>query len=457
MYYRIQSNDRLKRLQKRLNALLLRPVHIAPLITLRVVFGAMMLFSTLRFAWKGWIYDLYIAPELHFTYYGFDWVKPLPPAGMYLIFFLTGLAALFIMTGFLYRISTLAFFITFTYTELIDSTSYLNHYYFVSIIAFLLIFVPANRYFSLDVRLRGVREQVHISVWCIFIFKLQLGIVYFYAGIAKLNYDWIVEALPLKIWLPAQSQLPIIGFLMSKKWVPYLFSWAGAAFDILIPFLLLYRRTRSVSYLILLIFHILTWTLFKIGMFPFVMMGSTLVFFSENFHKKWIGLFRKTSDKRLDSKIIPVAYIPKWTAAVLIVHFIIQFVFPFRYLAYPGNLFWTEEGFRFSWRVMLMEKGGTAFFYVTDPKTGLKEEINNREYLTEFQEKMMSTQPDMLLQFAHFLDQKYQKNGLNDPIITAKCFVSLNGKGSRLFIDPNIDLSQLNDSWQPKKWIQTYE
>ena len=33
----------------------------------------------------------------------------------------------------------------------------------------------------------------------------------------------------------------------------------------------------------------------------------------------------------------------------------IQFLLPLRHLLYPGNVNWTEEGFRFAWRVMLVE------------------------------------------------------------------------------------------------------
>src|SRR5690606_5724759 len=85
----------------------------------------------------------------------------------------------------------------------------------------------------------------------------------------------------------------------------------------------------------------------------------------------------------------------------LTIYFLVQITFPFRYLAYPGKLFWTEEGYRFSWRVMLMEKAGYAIFHITDPESGRSWEANNYDFLTPNQEKMMATQPDMILQFAH--------------------------------------------------------
>ncbi|NKN80703.1 HTTM domain-containing protein, partial [Weissella cibaria] len=110
---------------------------IAPLAVFRVLFGFIMTVSILRFALKGWIHALYVKPTYYFTFYGFDWVRPLGEAGMYALFLLMGLAALGIMLGWHYRLAAVLFFLSFTYVELIDKTNYLNHYYFVSIVSFL--------------------------------------------------------------------------------------------------------------------------------------------------------------------------------------------------------------------------------------------------------------------------------------------------------------------------------
>ena len=126
---------------------------------------------------------------------------------------------------------------------------------------------------------------------------------------------------------------------------------------------------------------------------------------------------------------------------------------PFRYLIYPGDLFWTEQGYRFSWRVMLIEKAGTAFFYVTDPETGNRGEVNNCDFLTPNQEKMMATQPDLILQYAHIIKEEVESRGLKNPIINAEVYVTLNGSRSKLFIDPEVDLTTLQDNFKPKDWI----
>lgn len=429
---------------------------IAPLAVLRIAFGAIMLISTVRFILKGWVSAFYIKPKFHFTFYGFDWVKPLGATGMYVLFAVLVIAAVLVTIGLFYRAAILTFFICFTYVELIDKTTYLNHYYFISVMAFLLIWVPAHRYFSVDVLRKPKLQVTKVPAWCINIFKLQLVLVYFFAGISKLNYDWLIAAMPLRIWLPGKSGLPFIGGLLSQPWVAYMFSWFGALFDIFISFLLLNRQTRRPAYLLVIVFHLATAWLFKIGMFPYIMIFVTIVFFSENTHLRIISYLRRLLPK--SNLAAPKSYhIPVVKAnsilAILLLHFGMQLLLPFRYLAYPGKLNWTEEGYRFSWRVMLIEKGGTAFFHVKNPATGRQSEIINSHYLTSFQETQMSTQPDMILQYAHFLAKEYEKKGIKNPIVTAESYVTLNGSGSRLYIDSTVNLAAEQDNFKHKKWI----
>lgn len=433
---------------------------IAPLISFRVLFGFIMTVSIVRFMVKGWVYDLYIKPQVFFSYYGFEWVKPLSATGMYILFSIMLVAAIGIMLGLYYRIAALLFFLSFTYVELIDKTNYLNHYYFVSLISFLLIWVPAHRSFSLDVFRIPSLNVGQVPRWAIGIFKLQLAIVYFYAGIAKLNYDWLVEAMPLRIWLPANSHIPVLGDLFTQPWAAYAFSWFGALYDLFIVFFLLTARTRVWAYGAVVVFHLLTWWLFPIGMFPFIMMLSTLIFFSARFHERLIQgikrLVRYSTRINTIQAAQPIRF-SKVVFFVMIFFFAIQVVAPWRYIFYPGQLFWTEQGYRFSWRVMLMEKAGYVTFHIKDPVTGREGDVMPADYLTPIQVKMMATQPDMILQFAHFLKKELQKKGLADPEVRAEAYVTLNGSGSRLFIDPTLDLTNVQDSFKNKEWILAFQ
>ncbi|MEM6963234.1 MAG: HTTM domain-containing protein [Bacteroidota bacterium] len=438
-------------------------ISIAPLITFRIAFGLVMLFSTLRYMYMGWVDTQLATSGLHFTYYGFDWVQPLSPTGMYALFVFMSVACVAITLGAFYRFFTVTFFLCFTYVELIDISYYLNHYYFVSIVAFLLIWVPANRFFALDVLRKPELHQKKISRWCIDIFKLQIAIVYCYAGLAKINADWLFRALPLAIWLPAKTSVPVIGFIFKYKITAYLFSWAGMLFDTFIIGFLLLKKTRWLAYIAVVVFHTMTGILFQIGVFPLVMIMVVTIFFSASLHERFLrglsAVFTKVKNLPVASPSPQRAASPanQLLISFLTVFFLFQIAFPWRYILYDGNIFWTEEGYRFSWRVMLMEKAGTATFYVKNSKTGREGSVINHKFLNDHQEKQMAMQPDLILQYAHFLKNHYEKKGMEDPSVRAEVWVTLNGRPAQLLIDPKVDLTKKEDGWTQKDWILPFK
>lgn len=433
-----------------------KTTETAPLAVFRIFFGLMMFVSIIRFWSHGWIDKLYIQPKFFFSYYGFEFVKPLGNF-TYIIFIICAIAALCIALGFWYRIAIITFFLSFTYIELMDKTTYLNHYYFISILSFLLIFLPANAYYSLDAKFKKLSYR-QVPSWTIDSIKLLLGIVYFYAGLAKLNSDWLVKAMPLKIWLPSKYSIPIIGDLMHQEWVHYGFSYVGAIYDLMIPFLLLYRRTRVVAFVMVVIFHVLTRVLFPIGMFPYIMIVSTLIFFEARIHHKILnGISRifNISKEAFDTSST-YKFSGVWKKGILVlltIFFILQLLFPFRYLLYPGELFWTEEGYRFSWRVMLMEKAGYANFKIVNRESGRRFYVDNDDFLTPFQQKQMATQPDFILEYAHFLKKHFENQGHQNVQVFVESYVALNGRLSAQYIDPTVDLGKQKESFKHKTWI----
>lgn len=423
----------------------------------RIFFGVMMFFSIVRFWAYGWIEQLYLAPKFHFSYYGFEWVQPLGNF-TYVLFAICGISALAVAAGFKYRAAIIVFFLSFTYIELLDKTTYLNHYYFISCLSFLLIFLPAHRYFSLDAKRNPIIASFYIPKWSIDCIKVLLSIVYFYAGLAKLNSDWLLKAMPLKIWLPSKYDVPFLGDLLQQEWVHYAFSWGGAGYDLAIPFLLWYRKTRWFAFVLVVIFHVLTRVLFPIGMFPFIMIVSALIFFEANFHHKILALISrifKISKGVWDAKIkaVPTVTVRTLQYYVVAAFLLFQLLFPWRYLMYPGELFWTEEGYRFSWRVMLMEKAGYAQFKVKDSKTGKQFLVDNDDFLNSFQEKQMSFQPDFIVEYAHFLGDYFASQGYENLEVYVESYVALNGRLSAPYIDPTVNLLEVEDNLAHKDFI----
>jgi hypothetical protein len=296
-------------------------------------------------------------------------------------------------------------------------------------------------------------QQVKRSA--IFILQSQIAILYVYAGFAKINYDWLIEALPLKIWIPANDKLPIIGSIFTWSFIPHLFSWIGMLYDTFIVLFLIYRPTRIFAYITLVIFHALTGLMFQIGVFPLVMIGIATIFFSDEWHQKFVQFFVRIKNPK---PLVADFLLNKNTLNYFLAAYLLfQVIFPWRFLLYPGKLFWTEQGYRFSWRVMLMEKAGTATFYVKDTQSGREGIVANSEFLNPHQEKQMAMQPDMILQFAHFLGRHYKNIGVQQPEVRAEVYVTLNARPSRLLIDPERDLMKIKDSFQPKDWIIHYQ
>lgn len=428
----------------------------APLAVFRIATGLMILLSLIRFWINGWIEQLYILPKHYFPFYGFEFIKPLGNY-TYVLFFACGIFAFLVAIGLFYRIAITGLFLSFTYIELIDKSTYLNHYYFISLVLLLMIFLPANRYFSFDAYKNREMNSAKIPQWCTDSIKVLICILYFYSGLAKLNSDWLLHALPLKIWLPARNDIPIIGFLFNYSWVHYFFSWTGCLYDLVIGFLLWNNRSRIWAYLTVVIFHGLTALLFPIGMFPYVMIVSALIFFSGNFHQSLIKVLNsllklpeKFAAPDQDFRFKPLQNTLLLTCFSLF--FLVQLLLPLRYMLYKDELFWTEQGYRFSWRVMLMEKAGYAQFTVKD-QTGRFTVVNNNDFLTVLQEKMMSTQPDMILQYAHILKDHYKKLGFRAPEVYVDSYVALNGRRGKVMVEPDTNLALEKESFQPKTWI----
>ena len=322
-----------------------------------------------------------------------------------------------------------------------------------------MIFLPAAVYFSVDAYRNEAKAYEYIPRWTIDSIKLLLAIVYLYAGLAKLQTDWLVHAMPLKIWLPGRYDLPIIGDLLQLEWVHYLFSWGGAGYDLMIPFLLLWHRTRGFAFVMVIVFHVLTRVLFPIGMFPYIMIVSALIFFEADLHRwmlRGIARFINIEATRFDNSATltynqtPLHSMQKYT---LIGFFVIQLLLPLRFLGYPGHLFWTEQGYRFSWRVMLMEKAGYANFKIVDGISGRRFYVDNSDFLSNQQQKMMSTQPDMILEYAHYLGDKFAKDGHQEVQVYVESYAALNGRSSQPFINPDVDLMKITDGFGDKDWI----
>ncbi len=417
-------------------------------VVFRILFGLLLFGSTIRFWLNGWIESLYILPTFHFKYYGFEWVQCPSPSILYFLFIIQAISALGFAVNLFPNYAIGAFFLSFTYVELIDVTPYLNHYYLVSVLSFLLVVALRPKHNSLDSAKTNYPYSSKVGLFCI---KLVLSLVYFYGGIAKLNSDWLLEAQPLRLWLIGKSDMPYIGDWLLKPETAYFAACFGCVFDLCVPFLLWNRRTILFAYLLLSIFHITTALLFPIGVFPWVMMIGTLLFFEDSH-----TLLKTPLPASLE--ILPHFYsgvkgLEVTRTLILALLILILILLPLRQYCYKENRLWTEQGFRFAWNIMLIEKRAMIDFKVTDSSNNHSYGIDLKKHLTDFQIIMMRTQPDLILQFAHHLANEARIKGIINPKVSAECYVSLNGRPSQLYFDPNLDLTKIYDTFAPRLWL----
>lgn len=433
------------------------PIDAAGLVAFRVLFGVLIAVAAVRFVANGWVAEHFLEPKHFFTYWGFEWVRPLPGPWMYVLYAVLFVSAACVAAGAFYRIACALLFVTFTYAHLCDKTHYLNHYYLVSIIALLLAFVPLHRAFSVDAmraRRRGDDGFVWTAflAWYAWLFRFQIGVVYFFAGIAKLQVDWLVYAQPLTVWLSRATDVPLIGPLLAMKVTAHAMSVLGAVFDISVPFLLWLRRTRPFAYAGLLAFHVLTARLFQLGMFPYLMPALATVFFDPSWPRRVVAVLRRQAFAPPELPRAPSASPARWPFVLAALHVAVQLVVPLRHYIYPGNVLWTEEGFRYAWKVMLVEKNGSVDLWAQDRQSGERFLVSPRDYLVSEQARMMSTQPDMILELAHMVRDDFRARG-RDVAVFVDADVSLNGRPSAPLIDPNVDLAAEAEGLHPKRWI----
>ncbi|MCC6849156.1 MAG: HTTM domain-containing protein [Deltaproteobacteria bacterium] len=424
---------------------------MASLVFFRVAFGVVMLAAVGRYFAYGWIDSLFVRPRFFFAYPGFEWVQPWPAWGMYLHFAALGVLAAAIVVGCFTRTALAAFALAFTWVHLLDKTIYLNHYYLVSVLAAVMSLLPMGAAGSVDAWRAPERAAARVPAWVVWVLRIQLALVYFYGGVAKLNADWLVHGQPLRIWLAARGDLPLLGPWLELPWMAYAFSWAGAAFDLGIAPFLFWRRTRLLAYGVVVVFHVLTSLLFPIGIFPWLMIGLTPIFLDPGWPRRVHAVARAAGLPAMaraaraagaSAGRVAVVRGERAIVAALALHLALQATIPLRTFVATDDVAWTEEGFRFAWRVMAMEKAGTTTFRLRDPATGLSWKVDPRAELTPLQASMMATQPDMIADYARHLAAEARRAGRGDVEVRADAWVSLNGRPSRRFVDPEADLAR---------------
>jgi len=427
---------------------LFKQIDNSQLVIFRIFFGLLCFLESFGAILTGWVKRGFVDAKFTFSFIGFDWLQPLPGYGMYAYYGIMSLFGVLVMVGYKYRFSIISFTLLWTGSYLMQKSSYNNHYYLLVLISAIMVIMPAHRDVSLDSRFNKSLKTNVMPNWCRWVFILQLFIVYTYASVAKFYPDWL-DGTVMEILMKSKQHYSIIGEALQEKWLQNLLTWGGICFDGLVVPLLLFKPTRKWAFIVSIGFHLFNSIVFQIGIFPYLALAFYVFFFEpktiRNIFLKKRDLYDKEQIKEPKFKIIYVT--------LFSVYFVVQGLLPLRHHIFEDNVLWTEEGHRLSWRMMLRAKSGEISFTIKDNKTGERTKVNLQDYLTTKQQLILPTKPDIIWQFAQYLKKDFKLKG-KDISVFVDCWVSVNGRPLKRFINSDIDIANL--SWQPLKhsnWI----
>lgn len=434
-----------------------KPVDNSPLVIFRIVFGLLICAEAWGAIITGWVKKAYVIPDYRFPFIAFNWLPDLPGNGIYFYFAVMGLAGFFVMMGLYYRASISVYAIMWSGVYLGQKTNYNNHYYLLMLLLFLMVLLPAHRYASFDVRRNPALKKISCPRWCLWVFVVHIAIVYFYAATAKIYPDWL-EAKPIAIWFAGKKDYWLIGPILQEPWLQTIIAYGGIAFDLFIIPLMLWKPTRKVAFGITVFFHLFNSFVFHIGIFPFLGISFALFFFPPDTIRK---LFLKTKpplpqDTSAEAEAVP--FNNKLIIYGLSVYMLVQLLLPLRHHLFTGSVFWTEEGHRLSWRMMLRSKSGYVHFTIKDSASGKTWNVSPEEYLTNKQSRVIATRPDMCWQFVQILKKDFAKKGYSDIEVYAIGKAAVNGRPYKALYNPEIDLAKVD--WQHfahQNWLLVYD
>ncbi|MBK6267350.1 HTTM domain-containing protein [Marivirga sp. S37H4] len=406
------------------------------MVIFRTIFGFLITAEAWGAIMTGWVRRAFIDPVMTFPFIDFSWLHPLPGNGMYFYFFIMGCFGVMVMLGYKYRLAIGSYTLMWSLVYFMQKTNYNNHYYLLVLLCFLMCFVPANRAFSLDAKYKPELKSSTCPNWCRLLFILQIGIVYTYAGIAKLNIDWLT-AESIRMLLLAKKNLWLVGDLLQERWAHYFIAYGGVMFDLFITPLLLWKSTRKWAFITSIFFHLFNSAVFQVGIFPFMGIAMCIFFFDPVTIRR---IFFKSRIEKTNMLVYPVN---RPLLAALMVWVLIQLVLPSRHWLYDSNVHWSEEGHRLSWRMMLRSKSGHVNFKVVNPANDSTEMVDKSKYLTFKQQRVIATRPDMCWQFVQVLKKDYAERGWSDAEIYANGKVRLNNGLRQPLYDPERNLAKV--------------
>ena len=428
----------------KLKQLLNKQVNNVSLTLFRVLFGLVLAAEGFGAILTGWVNDVYVDTAYNFQFFGFEWLGIFHGTPMYLVFMGLGTCGVMMALGYRYRVASFGYAVLWSITYLGQKSSYNNHYYLMFLLTWMSVFIPANRRFSLDVKQDRVEPSNQLPFYLNYFYVMMFAVVYFYAAKNKIYPDWLDgRFIALSTKDSFIHQIPILGEVIKQSWYPVLVAWCAILYDGLVIPALIWKRSRKLAIIFSVIFHIYTSIVYQVGVFPYMSLAILMFFVSDNWLEKWIG------------PGIEGSYRKKWAMSlnIFLIILSLHFLIPLRHHLIPGNVFYTEEGHRCSWRMMLRSKSGYVKIKVIRAN-GDVDYIKYKDSLSPKQRRLLYKCPDVLYTYVQKVKKEYPGEDIK---IHADVRVGLNGRSYKQLVSPEVDLSKVkwNYFWH-NDWVNSY-
>ncbi len=415
----------------------LQPVDNAPLIIFRIFFGFLFACESFGAIATGWVRENLVDVNFTFSHIYMDFLQVLVGSQMYVYFFVMGLASLAVMLGYRYKWSMLLLTLLWAGAYFIQKTSYNNHYYLLMIICVYMCFLPAASYKSLDVKANRVKEEHAMPLYFNWIFIFQVSVLYIYGTIAKFYPDWL-DGTFTELMYQSANIPDVFKNVFTQKEFYLIIAYLGIIFDGLIVPALLWKRTRTLGLIASLIFHLFNSATLHIGIFPYFALTFALFFYPSDQIRR---IFLKKKSAIDTSERFTTPQLSKPVLGFLAVFMFFQFALPLRQHFIEGDILWTDEAHRLSWRMMLRSRSGYTSYFVEDKKTGERFLYSTHGVLTRKQDARLNTS-DMIWQMAQHIKKEYAAQG-KEVAVYADSWVSINGREYSRYVDENVDLASV--------------
>lgn len=197
-----------------------------------------------------------------------------------------------LLVGFYTRFQALAVFIWFTAFQHRNLLIFDAEDYLFRILAFLLILLPAGKYYALDSR-KLPSDRVY-PVWPLRLAQIQICLVYVSSAWEKLRGEDWVDGLAFYYVSRLDSlfgRFPMPDILLESLFLMKLMTWMVLVLECLIPLGLWFRETRRWAIGAALLLHLSLEYTMNLFLFQLLMMAC-LVLFAEPANRK--GFIRKS-------------------------------------------------------------------------------------------------------------------------------------------------------------------